>query len=372
MRVLKLYELSNHLGNVLSMATDQKLPVDDNGSISYFLAEVISYSDYYPFGSPMSERSWSGDFRYGFNGKEKDNEGMGGGSQTYDYGFRIYNPALARFLSVDPLRETFSFYSPYQFASNMPINSIDLDGLEAKLAIACIGYVPDDDNSFKARALKLETKYDYIYDKSTNGADFLSDLTKHTSDQGSIIRLVTFHHSGNGIYMENNNGFNHEYTSNNTENERHVSDLKNAMSTGAIKFEDKALWVLGGCFTYAGRSPGSLAGDITLQTGISTVGADGSVVPEIIEGRETGRLKVKGGYSGKVDHLIPAQIDHLKLTLRFEHLSGAILMWLVSVVFVNFLRFYFVFFSSILHSFRFDVRYVLFCQEWHQRWFVRL
>jgi hypothetical protein len=35
-------------------------------------------------------------YRYGFNGKEKDNETTG--SSTYDYGFRIYSPAIARFL----------------------------------------------------------------------------------------------------------------------------------------------------------------------------------------------------------------------------------------------------------------------------------
>jgi hypothetical protein len=55
---------------------------------------------------------------------------MGGGGSTYDYGFRIYNPALGRFLSVDPLTKEYPYYTPYQFAGNMPINCIDLDGLE--------------------------------------------------------------------------------------------------------------------------------------------------------------------------------------------------------------------------------------------------
>jgi RHS repeat-associated protein len=71
-----------------------------------------------------------GDYRYGFNGKEEDVEGMGGGKATYDYGFRIYNPAIGRFLSVDPLTNEFPWYTPYQFAGNMPIVAIDLDGLE--------------------------------------------------------------------------------------------------------------------------------------------------------------------------------------------------------------------------------------------------
>jgi RHS repeat-associated protein len=70
------------------------------------------------------------DYRFGFNGKEQDNEGMGGGGSTYDYGFRIYNPALGRFLSVDPLAGSFPFYTPYQYSGNKPIWKIDLDGLE--------------------------------------------------------------------------------------------------------------------------------------------------------------------------------------------------------------------------------------------------
>ena len=68
-------------------------------------------------------------YRYGFNGKEKDPETAG--TSTYDYGFRIYNPALGRFLSVDPITKTYPMLTPYQFASNTPIQAIDLDGLEA-------------------------------------------------------------------------------------------------------------------------------------------------------------------------------------------------------------------------------------------------
>lgn len=55
---------------------------------------------------------------------------MGGGGNTYDYGFRIYNPNLGRFLSVDPLAMSYAWYSPYHFAGNSPIDAIDLDGLE--------------------------------------------------------------------------------------------------------------------------------------------------------------------------------------------------------------------------------------------------
>ncbi len=70
-------------------------------------------------------------YRYGFNGKEKDPEFQ----NNYDYGFRIYNPNIAKFLSVDPLTKGYPYYTPYQFAGNKPIVAIDLDGAEEKYVI---------------------------------------------------------------------------------------------------------------------------------------------------------------------------------------------------------------------------------------------
>ena len=67
------------------------------------------------------------DYRYGFNGKEKD---PAFGLLHYDYGFRIYHPGLGRFLSVDPLTRSYPWYTPYQFAGNTPIVAVDLDGQE--------------------------------------------------------------------------------------------------------------------------------------------------------------------------------------------------------------------------------------------------
>jgi RHS repeat-associated protein len=71
----------------------------------------------------------SSNYRYGFNGKENDNDVKGEGNQQ-DYGMRIYDPRLGRFLSVDPLTKEYPELTPYQFASNRPIDGIDMDGLE--------------------------------------------------------------------------------------------------------------------------------------------------------------------------------------------------------------------------------------------------
>ena len=74
-------------------------------------------------------------YRYGFNGKENDPETVGTGSGTQDYGFRIYNPSLGKFLSVDPLANSYPYLSPYAFAENDVIRSIDLDGLEKNIVV---------------------------------------------------------------------------------------------------------------------------------------------------------------------------------------------------------------------------------------------
>ncbi|WP_430901760.1 MULTISPECIES: deaminase domain-containing protein [unclassified Paraflavitalea] len=85
----------------------------------------------------MPNRSYTAgsQFRYGFNGKENDNDVKGTGNQQ-DYGMRIYDVRLGRFLSVDPITSDYPSLTPYQFASNTPIWATDLDGLEANFSNA--------------------------------------------------------------------------------------------------------------------------------------------------------------------------------------------------------------------------------------------
>ncbi|WP_081491909.1 RHS repeat domain-containing protein, partial [Saprospira grandis] len=128
------YELSNHLGNVLATVSDKSLGQDSSqtGQADYYLAQVFSASLYYPFGWEMPGRKFvSGEeYRFGFNGKEDDRDwGM---QNIQDYGFRLYNPSIGKFLSVDPLSPDYPMLTCYQFAHNCPIAGSDLDGLEFK------------------------------------------------------------------------------------------------------------------------------------------------------------------------------------------------------------------------------------------------
>jgi len=131
----KQYELSNHLGNVMATVTDKRIAHDSGDHITadYYLADVATAKEYYAFGGLMPGRTFDEDttYRYGFNGKENDNDVKGIGNQQ-DYGMRIYDPRVGRFLSVDPLDQTYPWWSSYQFAGNMPIKHVDKDGLEVE------------------------------------------------------------------------------------------------------------------------------------------------------------------------------------------------------------------------------------------------
>jgi RHS repeat-associated protein len=66
-------------------------------------------------------------YRFGFNGQEKDNEIKGSGN-SLDFGARIYDSRLGRWLSLDPLQEKYPSLSPYNFTANNPILYTDPDG----------------------------------------------------------------------------------------------------------------------------------------------------------------------------------------------------------------------------------------------------
>ena len=98
-------------------------------------------------------------YRYGFNGKENDDEAKGYGNEV-DYGARVYDARLGRFLSLDPLYKKYPELTPYQFASNTPLQAVDLDGLEKYE----IHYQPHDG---KDNIIKVETDNFILYHRIT-------------------------------------------------------------------------------------------------------------------------------------------------------------------------------------------------------------
>jgi RHS repeat-associated protein len=91
---------------------------------------------YYAFGSAISEMQFKSDtgggYRYGFNTQEKDDESF---IDAYDFGARIYDSRLGRWLSLDPLMAKYPGMSPYNFTANNPILYIDHDGKDYGVSI---------------------------------------------------------------------------------------------------------------------------------------------------------------------------------------------------------------------------------------------
>jgi RHS repeat-associated protein len=150
-RGAKQYELTNHIGNVLATISDRKfgIPSDTNSSlIDHYEPHIITAQDYYPFGmmSRVALPNSGKTYKFGFNGKMNDDGVKGLGNQQ-DYGMRIYDPRIGKFLSVDPLTRSYPELSPYQFGSNRPIDGIDLDGLEWTPARPNNGNLPARDQT---------------------------------------------------------------------------------------------------------------------------------------------------------------------------------------------------------------------------------
>lgn len=103
------YELTDHLGNVRATFTETN-----------YAPVAQGYTDYYPFGMAMPNRNVVGDYRYAFQGQEKDSET---GKEAFE--LRLWDSRIGRWLTTDPYGE---FSSPYLGMGNNPISKVDPDG----------------------------------------------------------------------------------------------------------------------------------------------------------------------------------------------------------------------------------------------------
>ncbi len=101
---------SNHLGNMLATVSDAKLPA----------AKVLSFTDYYAFGSAMPGRSGGANYRYGFNTQEKSPE-LAEGHYTAE--FWEYDARIGRRWNLDPVDKVSG--SNYSVNGNSPISLND-------------------------------------------------------------------------------------------------------------------------------------------------------------------------------------------------------------------------------------------------------
>ncbi len=217
----RTYELSNHLGNVLSVISDKVLPYSSNGTtVDYYLADIIQSSDYSPFGVQLSGRNFvkSGakEGKFGFQGQEEDDEIKGEGNSV-NYTFRMHDPRLGRFFAIDPLAAKYPWNSTYAFSENIVINAIELEGLEAYFIhgtkktlvsdwTSMVGPQNFNNDDLKSVGLLFGNKtinkgfnWDgYDSDKSRhNAAKNLAKYILKTHKKGEPITLIGHSHGGN-------------------------------------------------------------------------------------------------------------------------------------------------------------------------------
>uniref|UniRef100_UPI0032B39963 RHS repeat domain-containing protein n=1 Tax=Flavobacterium adhaerens TaxID=3149043 RepID=UPI0032B39963 len=112
-----IYQYKDHLGNV-RLSYDKSLVIQEE-------------NNYYPFGLKhkgynTGAPSTNDALKYKYNGKELQDEL---GLNMYDYGARNYDPALGRWMNIDPLAEEGRRWSPYNYAMDNPVYFTDPDGM---------------------------------------------------------------------------------------------------------------------------------------------------------------------------------------------------------------------------------------------------
>ena len=121
------YQYKDHLGNI-------RLSYKDISTTSIPVLQILEENNYYPFGLKHSGYNmlvFSANLalKYKYNGKELQDDIIGSSSlDLYDYGARMYDPALGRWHVQDGKTELYFNWSPYNYALNTPINAIDPDG----------------------------------------------------------------------------------------------------------------------------------------------------------------------------------------------------------------------------------------------------
>lgn len=115
------YVIRDQLGNNRVFFSD----LNNNGSIENE-DEVLQIANYYPFGMIQNEEhAIVSENDHLFSAKELQKDLN---LNLYDFGARYYDPALARWNSVDPKSNEFPNWSPYNYVNNNPMRLIDPNG----------------------------------------------------------------------------------------------------------------------------------------------------------------------------------------------------------------------------------------------------
>ncbi|WP_339902373.1 RHS repeat-associated core domain-containing protein [uncultured Cyclobacterium sp.] len=196
----KKYELSNHLGNVLAVVSDN-IQLDQDST----WASVINTTDYYPFGLAMDGRTvQDSTYRYLYQGKELiDDLSL----NIYDHGARFLDPTIGRWMSPDPLAYNAPEWSPYNSMWNNPVLNIDADGRWANPVVNSQGeFLGYDELGAGGEAIVYDGEFkegmsqDAIFN---NGGQFANDF--FTGSNFSMGDVMDFQSKANQSFKDKRN-----------------------------------------------------------------------------------------------------------------------------------------------------------------------
>lgn len=242
------FNYTDHLGNV--RVSYSKDPATNQ-------LKILEENHYYPFGLKHSaydtgskrdfmkgidpgeppvriENVLETEYQYKYNGKELQDEL---GLNMYDYGWRQYDPAIARWVVADALSEEYSSWSPYNYATNNPTYFIDPNGLWVD------DYQLNQDGSVELLQ-KTNDKSDTLYASNADGSvnyDKSVTVEKASASDGSVIsglsesRGYMANQKNQSGYKEGDGDVSFGYT-NNVNDAVNVFNFLNANTSSNIEF----------------------------------------------------------------------------------------------------------------------------------------
>ncbi|MHC0443100.1 DUF6443 domain-containing protein [Flavobacterium sp. 3-210] len=275
-----VYQYKDHLGNI--RVSYSKNPITQ-------VLEIIDETHYYPFG--LKHKGYvvlpESTNKYKYNGKElQDEMGLG----LYDYGARNYDPALGRWMNIDPLAEKMRRHSPYNYAFNNPIRFIDPDGMAPNDWINWTGSNGQQHITYDA---DVKTKEQAEAKGYGNVKQVFASGVAHTEDYSTIVEFAP-----DGNFVVNNSGkMDVDDVSLTTDNGSYISENKGiADATG--EFLPGALQKAGDITTKAAGGAALMGAEpvaaflATLGGILSTTGAAGDVINNTVEGFASGDFKL--------------------------------------------------------------------------------